>query len=233
MSSAPIHSPVQSSSPSLRSVQGGTARYAFTLPGLHLEHVLYSWQSEVDDQLAMRIIALMRLTTSSAPVIGFGQAISDEAAASYIRDLRDNLAAGKCTMMTIEANSQRLIGLCTLRRNLNPNNAHIADLAKGMIDEAYRGYLVLPAAFYEISLRCEDEGVDLVTLDVRSGTQAHRSWERFGFETYGVLPDYARVSGKSLSGHFMMQTVEDLKARALTVLQSPAQPRAEQATVHG
>jgi hypothetical protein len=53
---------------------------------------------------------------------------------------------------------------------------------------------------------------------VRAGTPAHKAWERFGFETWGVMPDYARAQGAVHAGHFMLQRVADLKARALAIM---------------
>jgi hypothetical protein len=185
----------------------------------------YAWHLDVDDALAARIVELMRHTSAAAPIIGFAEEISDAAAAAYMADLRANLAARKCRLLAISTADGLLVGLCTLRRNLNPNNGHIADLAKGMIHEAWRGGLVLPAAFHEIALQCEADGVEIVTLDVRAGTPAHKTWERFGFETWGVMPDYARAQGAVHAGHFMMQRVADLKARALAIM-SQRQQRA-------
>lgn len=182
-----------------------------------LEPIAFRWLEQVDAGLGTQVVALMRETSATAPIIGFATDISDGEAAGYLEELRGQLAAGKCRLLTIWS-GQLLIGLCTLRRNLNPNNRHIADLAKGMIREGFRGGTVLPAAFHEIALACEREGVDLLTLDVRAGTPALRAWERFGFATYGLLPDYARAGGKSHAGHFMMQRVADLKANALAVL---------------
>jgi hypothetical protein len=203
--------------PTNRTLSDGVARYAMTLADALLD-VDFQWCREVDDALAPRVVELMRHTSASAPIIGFAEEISDEAAAAYIADLRTNLAARKCRLLVISTASGLLVGLCTLRRNLNPNNGHITDLAKGMIREAYRGGLVLAAAFHEIALQCEADGVDVVTLDVRAQTPAHKAWMRFGFETWGVMPDYARAQGKVHAGHFMMQRVADLKARTLAVL---------------
>ena len=205
-------------------IEGG-ARYAMSFEGAPLD-IDYRWHQQVDDALAARIVDLMRHTSASAPIIGFAEEISDEAAAAYIADLRANLAAGKCRLLVISTGPGLLIGLCTLRRNLNPNNGHIADLAKGMIRETHRGGLVLPAAFHEIALKCEADGVEVVTLDVRAGTPAHKAWERFGFQTWGVMPDYARARGVVHAGHFMMQRVADLKARALAIMDT----RRERAT---
>jgi hypothetical protein len=206
-------------SPTARTPHADAARYAMNFDGVRLD-IDYRWHRRVDDALAERIVELMRHTSASAPIIGFAEEISDEAAAAYIADLRANLDARKCRLLVISTAAGFLIGLCTLRRNLNPNNAHIADLAKGMIRETHRGGLVLPAAFHEIALQCEADAVDVVTLDVRAGTPAHKTWERFGFQTWGVMPDYARVQGVVHAGHFMMQSVGDLKARALAVMEA-------------
>ena len=204
----------------LRTAEHEAARYPVAFPELGVSAISYGWAQHVDARLETEIIALMRDVTASAPIIGFGTAIDDDEAALYIKELNENLRAGKCRLLTIRASTGNLVGLCSLRRNLNPNNRHITDLAKGMITESYRGKIVLPAAFYEIALQCERDGVELLTLDVRADTPAHHVWERFGFQVYGTLRDYARVNGTSCAGHYMMQKVSDLKSRALARLEA-------------
>lgn len=207
----------------IRIVRGDDVQYKMELAGQPSAQVNYRWAPEIGDTLAVDIVELMRATSAGAPVIGFGKTIDDSEAVTYIRELRENLAAGKCRLLAIYAGASQLIGLCTLKRNLNPNNRHITDLAKGMIDERFRGAAVLPAAFYEIATQCELDGVELLTLDVRADTPAHRAWLKFGFESYGMLPDYARAGGEVFAGHFMMQPVSALKARAASVLHAKAQ----------
>ena len=173
--------------------------------------VTFEWPATVDAAVAAQIVQLMRETTRDSPIIGFGTTISDEQAHRYMDELKANLAAGKLHLLLAMANSSHLIGTCVLRRNLNPNNRHIADLAKGMIATPYRGGgLVLACAFLEIGKLCARESIELLTLDVRAGTRAHQIWERFGFATYGILADYARVDGESIAGHFMAQPVSKL-----------------------
>lgn len=210
----------------LRTALPGGARHAIVFEHADVTHIDYLWPEQIDGELQARIVGLMRLTSASAPIIGFAGEISDAEALAYLTELRTALNGGKCRLLTIVASSGELVGLCTLRRNLNPNNRHITDLAKGMIHEGFRGGLVLPAAFHEIALQCQKDGVELVTLDVRADTPAQRAWERFGFETYGILPDYARAQGRVHAGHFMMQRVSDLHRRAVGTLlsRSASQP---------
>lgn len=211
---------------SIRTQLADGAQYPIVLPKADVTHVTYRWANTVDDALGAQVIELMRRTSESAPIIGFAETITDAEAIRYLDELRSNLAAEKVRLLTIFASTAQLIGLCTLRRNLNPNNRHITDLAKGMIHDAYRGGGVLPAAFVEIALQCDLDHVELVTLDVRDGTPAHRVWEHYGFQIWGTLPDYARADGKVHAGHFMMQRVEDLKERALGMLRGREADRA-------
>lgn len=200
----------------------GEFRYTLNDADSPTRYLAYRWATTVPTELEPGIVALMRDVTASAPIIGFGKTIADAEAHNYIRELRENLAAGKCLLLTIFSGERELIGLCTLRRNLNPNNKHLTDLAKGMIAERFRGGMVLPAAFYEICTRCEKEGADVLTLDVRAETPAHKVWTKLGFQTYGVLDDYARVDGKVHAGHFMKQPVAELKARVAGIMEAAA-----------
>jgi len=194
------------------------ARYDLELPSGKSGQILYAWPPHIGAPLAAQIIELMRDTSASSPVVGFAETISDSQAAAYIEELAVSLNKGKCRLLTISVDTGELVGLCTVRRNLNPNNRHIGDLAKGMISQAWRGRFLLNAAFYEIALQCERDAIELLTLDVRANTPAQDIWMRYGFRIYGTLEDYARSQGQRLAGHFMAQTVSDLKARALKTL---------------
>lgn len=193
-------------------------RYDISFDALGIRHVTFAWPDDVPPELAQSIIELMRRVTESTPIIGFGTTIDASQATAYVAELQANVPTGKSRLLTALDDRGALIGVCTVRRNLNPNNAHIADLAKGMIDERCRGGQVLTAAFSEIARRCQADGVELLTLDVRSGTRAHAVWQHFGFETYGVLDDYARAGGRSFAGHFMRQTVQALLDRTVNQL---------------
>ena len=77
----------------------------------------------------------------------------------------------------------------------------------------YRGRHFVQLGCRELVRRAEQLGVEQFVLDVREGSRAHHLWQRFGFESFGVLQDYARVRGASHRGHFMVQTVASLRAR--------------------
>jgi hypothetical protein len=212
-------------SPSTPLPDQDTARCNAATYEMPTREITYAWPSRTDPLLESQMIALLRETSAASPVIGFGPAISDAEAATYIEELRANLAAGKWRLLTIRNRDAALIGLCTLRRNFNPNNRHLADLCKGMIAEKYRGGIVLPAGLYEIALQCEVDGVEVLTLDVRVDAPARTVWEKSGFIAYGRLEDYSRVNGQTFNGLFMAQSVSQLKARTLRILRSKPHER--------
>ena len=185
------------------------------------QSIAFSWPQVIDATLASNIVQLMRETSASDPIIGFGTNITDAAASKYVAELTEHVRTEKWRLLTVHK-GRELIALCTMRRNLNPNNRHIADLAKGMIAQRHRGGFVLCAALDEIANQCNRDNVELITLDVRAETPAHRIWAHFGFETYGTLSDYARVNGESRAGHFMAQKTRDLKRRATASLRTKA-----------
>jgi hypothetical protein len=181
--------------------------------------VICRWPDTISADLADEIVRVMREITAETPIIGFGRAIDDREADAYISDLRDDIACSRSSLLEIRK-GRDLSGICTVTFNTNPNNRHLCHLSKGMIPRKYRGGPILALGLYEIALRCESRGVDLVTLDVRVGTQAEHVWRKFGFEVYGTLDDYARAGEMTFAGHYMMQKVSSLKARALFAIQS-------------
>ncbi len=194
--------------------------YQFSLPNQGTQHISYNWHDVVDPKMAAEIINLLRLTSEETPIVGFSNIITDEQANLYVEDLNKSLLSKKCLLVTFNAQEMGIIGVCTLKVNSNPNNAHIADLGKGMINKDYRGSGILAGAFFEICLQCEKNNIEVVTLDVRSESTAYSIWTKFGFESYGTLLDYSRHRGKSYSGSFMHQSVVKLKALAKSVLEA-------------
>jgi len=193
--------------------------YRFDLKGHGLSEVFYEWHMALDEGMKPRILELLRVISEDTPIVGFGRKIDQETFERYWAELEENVLAGKIRLMTMNVEGVGIIGLCNFRRNLNPNNGHIADLAKGMIDPRFRGAGVLPGAFLEICGQCRKDGVDMVTLDVRDESDAERIWSRFGFTTYGVLPDYSRANGRSYRGFFMYQSVADLEELAQSLVE--------------
>ncbi|MEO3876064.1 hypothetical protein ABGB18_45480 [Nonomuraea sp. B12E4] len=77
-----------------------------------------------------------------------------------------------------------------------------------MIEPAHRGKFLLDG--WERALaKVRDMGCELIAIDVRDDGP-HELWRRLGFQSYGLLPDYARVAGRSISGHYMCARLDEI-----------------------
>ena len=108
------------------------------------------------------------------------------------------------TLLVYHSTEQpKLIATCQIKTSFQDTSKHIADIQKGIIDKNFRGTEVLPMTLKEIVRYCDKKNIDILTLDVRENTIAHRTWLRYGFKTYGILPSYSYYEGNSFNGVFM------------------------------
>lgn len=170
------------------------------------------WLHRADSDTALDIMTLINSTVGDDGVLGYEREMSVQQGTDFTAVLQDRIHSG---------NTHALLGramagpacLVILSRSSMPNCRHIADLSKGVVHPAYRGSGLVARAFREVVHLCQAQNIELLTLDVREGTRAHRLWQSFGFQTFGVLEDYARVDGVKYRGHYMAQSVESLALR--------------------
>lgn len=172
----------------------------------------YSWLSHLDVDDARDVITLINSTVGDGGTLGYANAMSESEADGFLQGLQRRLHGGECHVF-LGRSFDRPAFLVILTLNGMVNCRHRAELSKGVVHPDYRGHRLVQLAFREIVLRAEGLGVEQLVLDVREGSRAHALWQRFGFESYGILDDYARVDGRRHRGHFMVQTVASLRAR--------------------
>lgn len=93
---------------------------------------------------------------------------------------------------------------------------------------AWRGHRLVEVAFEALVARADALGIEQFVLDVREGSRAHALWQRFGFVSYGVLEDYARVDGRRHRGHYMVQSVAALRERTAASRQAASNQTKEE-----
>ncbi|SOZ97855.1 putative acetyl-transferase [Cupriavidus taiwanensis] len=168
---------------------------------VHLE-----WISALADAEAHRIVELVEGTTLEGAMLGYAERMSSGEAEAFIAELRYRIAKGDSLALVGVAGS-KLVFFCMMTRSPMPNCRHRAELSKGVVHPEYRGQNIIPNAFRKIVLKAESLGIEQLIIDVREGSRAHLLWQRFGFKSYGVLDDYARVGGEAYRGHFLAQPV--------------------------
>lgn len=175
---------------------------AHNAPQLH-------WLHHADSDTALDIMALINSTVKDGGVLGYEHEMTIDQGVQFTNALQERIQGGN-THALLGRTSEGPACLVILSRSSMPNCRHIADLSKGVVHPSHRGSGLVARAFREIVRLCKEQGIELLTLDVREGTRAHRLWQRFGFQSYGVLEDYARVNGIKHRGHYMAQSVENL-----------------------
>ncbi|ANH66468.1 GNAT family N-acetyltransferase [Mitsuaria sp. 7] len=172
----------------------------------------HDWPDQIDDRVAAELIGLINSTVSDGGTLGYEQVLTPHQEVQFIAGLRVGIASGR-THLLLGRVDGRPAFMALLHLNGMANCRHRAELAKGVVHPDFRGLHLVPLAFREIARLAERLDVEQLVLDVRENTRAHRLWQFFGFETYGVLEDYARVGGEVHRGHFMAQAVRSLRRR--------------------
>lgn len=167
------------------------------------------------DALGRALWRLLSRTADDDAILGIDNDAASAAHNAYLRNLKHALANG--SQLLIGSVDGRLVLSCLLYRHTLPTTSHLAELQKGTIAPEYRGQGHLARAFGHIARRSRQLGIARLTLDVREDSPAHRLWQHWGFQSFGVLEDYARYQGQSFRGHFMQQSVDALAARVASL----------------
>lgn len=185
--------------------------------------VEYRWITTLDEHSGRALLELYDDALSSGTYLGYPEPIEPSERVSVVHRLNEALGERRILLFGIYS-GERLVGTAILTPNKLPNCKHIAEISKGAIHSELRARGILPDALLHVAERARLEGCDMLTLDVRAGTEPHSIWSRLGFKEYGILHDYARVNGESFSGAYMYQYTDELieRLRALTTGASEA-----------
>lgn len=163
---------------------------------------------ELEDNFSSLMI-LLESSKQDDGILGFNKKLRVEEVEGYKQSLVNQIASNSMKIL-IARDSQKVILCCMLKGSHQQTTRHIYDLQKGLIHPDYRSKGLLQQAFFNIANIAKENDVELLTLDVREGTPAHKLWEKVGFTTFGILNDYSRYKGESYKGHFMNMSVNTL-----------------------
>jgi ribosomal protein S18 acetylase RimI-like enzyme len=176
------------------------------------QYISTDWVTDFSGAIARGIIELVDCATADGGTLGFSLPMKEDEAQSFLNGLRQGVESGNTHVLLGTAEGLPVF-LAIMNLNHMPNCRHRAELSKGVVRPDFRGLHLVEIAFAKIVQLSTQLGIDQLVLDVRENSRAHILWQRFGFVTYGVLEDYARVHGKVSRGHFMVQTVTALNER--------------------
>jgi ribosomal protein S18 acetylase RimI-like enzyme len=175
------------------------------------QDIQVQWITDFNAETSRSIVSLIDCATADGGTLGYVESMTDAEAESFVSVLSQGVAGGKAHVLLGHIGDIPAF-LAVLTLNVMSNCKHRAELSKGIVHPSFRGKRLVELAFHELVKRAEVLGVDQLVLDVRESSRAHILWQRFGFVTYGVLEDYARVHGIPCRGHFMVQSVDSLRS---------------------
>jgi ribosomal protein S18 acetylase RimI-like enzyme len=181
------------------------------------------WISSLDVYTARSVVALVDSASGDGGTLGYPAPMTEAEAEDFIFSLQRRVAAGEAHVL-VGWVGHRMAFMVVLSPSGMANCRHRAELSKGVVHPEFRGRHLVERALCEILAKAEALRVEQLVLDVREGCRAHRLWQHHGFETFGVLEDYARVEGTTHRGHFMVQSVAALRARLQARRSTPLPP---------
>lgn len=124
--------------------------------------------------------------------IGFIAPFPMAEAVAFWRDrIIPALAGGKRTLFAA-FDEDRVIGTVQLDCDTLPNQVHRGDISKLMVRPDCRRRGIARTLMLVAEGQARACGRSLLTLDTRTGDSAERLYSSLGFETAGVIPEYAR-----------------------------------------
>ena len=171
---------------------------------------IYEWVEQLDSSMVGQIRGLFNAVLETETVIGFPRPLRSDEGSDFFEGLAFDIRLKRKQLLMIREGGEHAAGMVILAQNSQPNCQHIAELSKCIIHPVYRGQRILDEGLKVVIARCQDIGVDIVTMDVRKGSRAEKIWLQLGFVPFGELGDYARVNGRREAGIFMSANIQDL-----------------------
>ena len=170
----------------------------------------YDWVDQLNGELIEQVRGLFNAVLETETVIGFPGPLRQDEGNDFFDGLGLDVRLKRKQLLIIRTDEARAVGMVILSQNSQPNCRHIAELSKSIIHPDYRGQGILDDGLKAVIVRCQEIGVEVVTMDVRKNSRAEKIWRQLGFVPFGELADYARVNGRQEAGVFMSAHLHEL-----------------------
>lgn len=177
----------------------------------HWPDDLGPWKDELGDMLAA--------SAADDGILGYTDEVTPSERAGFANSLAWQVIQGN-THVLIGTDALGAAAMCVLKTTSMPNCQHIADVSKAYLRPRIRQTSAVYELAQAVCSQATSLNVELLTIDVREDSKAHRVWIKFGFKTYGILDDYTRVNGHSFRGHYMRHRTSELASTITGILSS-------------
>lgn len=161
----------------------------------------FTWPRRLSMKDRHDVIRLMNAVAVRETTLGFHEELSMDAGLALMEDFDEDLRRGRVEFLAVRTDDDTIVGMVTLAQAALPARRHIVEMRRCVVDPSYRGSFLLRGWEHAVA-RVREIGGEIITLEVRADGP-EELWRRLGFQSYGLLPDYARVRGNSIVGHYM------------------------------
>jgi GNAT superfamily N-acetyltransferase len=153
-------------------------------------------RAEAVDDLA----ALLKACVDAGASVNFLRPLAIEDARRYWAD-----ALGDPDALTLVArDGERIVGTVRLLPATQPNGPHRAEVSKLLVHPDVRGRGIAEALMRALDHVAFELGRTTLVLDTETGCQAERLYTRWGWQTVGVIPDFALTTDGDLGSTTVM-----------------------------
>lgn len=170
---------------------------------------------------------ILRDCVTGGAAVGFIPPLDLQTAAGFWQAQVDAVSAGEKIVLIARDEDRQPIGTVTLIPAGQVNGSHRAEIAKMLVHPDARRQGVAAALLKRAEMVARDRGRRLLVLDTRQGDDAERLYQRLGWESCGIIPDYAlNGDGTSHATHVLYRRLPAPPAGLTVEPSSPDHPDA-------
>jgi len=143
----------------------------------------------VDERMLQQLAAVLVDCVEGGASVSFMHPLPQDRALEFWRTVASDAAAGRRALLVAE-DAEGVCGTVQLLLDMPENQPHRADVLKMLVHRRARRRGVGAALMQAAEQTARDAGKTLLVLDTAS-TDAERLYERLGWQSVGVVPDYA------------------------------------------
>ncbi len=182
------------------------------------------------DDYAAAIPALaqvLRACVMNGAAVGFIPPLDLDQAAAFWRGQGDAVRTGEKQILLAVTQAGDIVGTVTLALAPQVNGTHRAEIAKMLVHPQARRQGIAAALLKRAEELARAQARRLLVLDTRVGDDAERLYTRLGWQSCGIIPDYAlNGDGTSHATHVMYRPLPQRPPGLVIAAAHPEDPEA-------
>lgn len=138
--------------------------------------------------------------------LGFPSPLERDVARKYWMGVADAVESGRCVLLVA---GNPIAGTVQLHFASFPNGRHRSEIAKLMVHSSARNHGLGTRLMEAVEQEARRRAKTLLILDTQTGSGAERLYRKLGWETAGVIPDFAFTpAGRLAPSTFLFKRVK-------------------------